>query len=81
MTVTKAMLDQLRAERARPELQLDYTIGGSTETEVARGDARQRALKIAVGEHTMKEALEDFRSQQVFSSLNGLAKAHFNHKQ
>lgn len=81
MVVTKAMLEQLRAERQRPALQLEYTIGGPVEAEVSARHFAQREKLIAFGEKTLGEALAEFRAQQAFSSRCGLAKAQFNHSQ
>ena len=72
------MLDQLCAERAQLKSHLDYTIGGETETLVHTSIEKEREQNIRQGEHTLQQALHDMRREQVLSSHNGLAKAHFN---
>lgn len=79
MIATKAMLDQLRAERARNTEHLDYTIGGPVEAVVDSTVAAARERKINHDEATLKNALQKLRQDQSFASREGLAKAHFNH--
>jgi len=78
MIATKLMLDQLRAERARNHEHLDYTIGGTVETHVVSTVEAERERKINQGENTLRNALQKMRTDQSFSSHEGLAKAHFN---
>lgn len=79
MVVTKAMLDALRAERARPALKLDYSIGGPLETQVHTALEKSREKTISRGERTLRTMHEEMQTQQTFASRTGLAKAHFNH--
>lgn len=76
--ITKAMLDQLRAERMRKNAQLDYTIGGPIQACVVSTIEIERE-KIKQGEHTLQNALHDMEREQALSSHKGLAKVHFNH--
>lgn len=79
MIATKAMLDQLRAERARKTEHLDYTIGGPVEFIVDSTVAADLERKINQGENTLRNALQKLRQDQSFASREGMAKAHFNH--
>lgn len=79
MIATKAMLDQLRAERARKTVHLDYTIGGPVEFIVDSTVAAERERRIHQEESTLKTALQKLRYEQSFASREGLARAHFNH--
>lgn len=77
--ITKAMLDQLRAERMRKNAQLDYTIGGPIQASVVSTIETEREKKIKQGEHILQNALHDMEREQALSSHKGLAKVHFNH--
>jgi hypothetical protein len=79
MLTTKLMLDQLRADRARNVKHLDYTMGGPIGATVVSSVEAQRERKINQGERTLQNALQKMRTDQSFSSREGLAKAHFNH--
>ena len=79
MVVTKAMLEALRAERARPALRLDYRIGGPIEAQVSASLEKSREKAISRGERTLRTMHEEMQTQQTFASRTGLAKAHFNH--
>lgn len=79
MIATKAMLDQLRAGRARNHQHLDYTIGGTVEASVASTVEAERERQINQGENILKNALQKLRTDQSFASREGMAKAHFNH--
>lgn len=76
--VTQDMLTQLRAERAQAQPQLDYTIGGSVQSQVNQQLNTKREKNIAHGEQSMQDALHQLRSDQAFASREGLARAHFN---
>lgn len=77
--ITKAMLDQLRAERMRKNAQLDYTIGGPIQARVESNIEIEREKKIKQGENILQNALYEMEREQALSSHNGLVKAHFNH--
>ncbi len=77
--ITKTMLDQLRAERIQNNARLVYTPDGPTQTRVVSTLEAERETKIMQGERTLLQALQDLRRNQVTSSHEGLAKAHFNH--
>lgn len=77
--ITKAMLDQLRAERVRKNAQLDYTIGGPIQACVVSTIEKEREKKIKQGENILQNALHDMEREQALSSHKGLAKVHFNH--
>lgn len=79
MVITKAMLEALRAERARPALGLDYSIGGPIETQVVSSLEKSREKMISRVERTLRTMHEEMQTQQTFASRTGLAKAHFNH--
>ena len=77
--ITKAMLDQLRAERERHNADLEYTIGGTIETSVVSSIEAERERKIIQGEQSLQNALNTMRAEQSYSSHKGLAKTYFNH--
>ncbi len=77
--ITKAMLDQLRAERLQKKAQLDYTIGGPIQAYVVTTIETEREKKIKQGERTLQNALHDMEREQALSSHRGLVRAHFNH--
>ena len=77
--ITKAMLDQLRAERLHKKAQLDYTIGGPIQAYVVTTIETEREKRIKQGERTLQNALHDMEREQALSSHRGLAKARFNH--
>lgn len=76
--VTKAMLDQLRAERLRPRTHLDCTPEGPLKIEVISQVESARHRQIAKGEHTLQEALQALQRDQALAAREGLARAHFN---
>lgn len=76
--ITKAMLDQLRAERLRPQSKLDYTPTGIRKMQVISKTDDERLQQIARGTYALRNALETMQRDQALSSREGLAKAHFN---
>lgn len=76
--ITKAQLEQLRAERMRPRADMGFTPNGPVRVEVIAQVERKRQQHLARGEHALYEALECFQRDQAFASHDGLAKAHFN---
>lgn len=76
--ITKAQLEQLRAERLRPPADLGYTPDGPLRIEVVTQVEHTRQRNLVKGEHTLHEALERLQRDQVFASHEGLVKAHFN---
>lgn len=76
--ITKAELDQLRAGRSQPNVNLEYTIGGTIQSHVHSDLAAERERKISKGEQTLREAHEELRQDFATSSHEGLSKAHFN---
>ena len=76
--VTKDQLDQLRAERTRAQPSLDYTIGGTVETSTNRHVSAARESRIAHGEQTLQESLQQLRNDHAFAVREGYSAAHFN---
>jgi len=76
--VTQKMLDQLRAERSKPDMRLDYTIDSPIHTHVVSSLSAEREKQIVQGEHCLESALEDFRREQALSSSHGIATVQFN---
>lgn len=76
--VTKQQLEQLRAERRKPQTRLEYNIDGPVHTEVISANERAREREIKLGEQAMRDALRDMRYEQAMSKNHGFAKAHFN---
>lgn len=76
--VTKEHLDQLRAERATPEMQLDYTPGGTLETEVKIEHEAERERDIKLAERAFNDAQRHMELEYMRSSLEGLPTSHFN---
>ena len=77
--MTKAMLDQLRAQRRKASVSLEYTIGGAIQSQVNATVERERERTIANGEEILRSALEEFRREQSLSAHRGMSKSHFNH--
>jgi len=76
--ITKAMLDQLRAEKLRPQTKMDYTPTGMSKFQVISKIENERLQQIARGTYTLRSALETLQRDQALSSREGLARAHFN---
>ena len=76
--ITKAMLDQLRAEKLRPQTRLDYTPTGISRVQVISKIEDERLQQIARGTYALRSALETMQRDQALSSREGLARAHFN---
>lgn len=77
--VTKEQLMQLRANRAQPNLRLEYNIDGATHTNVVSNLEVEREHKIMLGERAMQDALRDMRREYAISRNIGIARVHFNH--
>ena len=78
--VTKASLQALRDQRAKPEATLEYTMDGPIHHVVTASLESQREQAIALGENAMRDALRKMRSAYELSRHHGQAKADFNHK-
>lgn len=78
MTVTKAQLDQLRAERNTPNARVEYTPDGTDYSRVVSSRAAERECEILLGERAMQDALRDMRYEHAMSRHMGQSKADFN---
>ena len=76
--VTQEMLAQLRAERSTQKPTLDYTMDGPVQQQVHQRIDQEREKKIAHGEQSMQDALQNLRVEQAFATREGYSKAHFN---
>lgn len=72
------MLEQLRAERNQSPPSMEHTIGGPIQRDVHSNINRERDSRIAHGEQSMQDALQNLRHEQAFATREGLAQAHFN---
>ncbi|MGH1432539.1 MAG: hypothetical protein ACRBB4_15660 [Neptuniibacter sp.] len=79
MIITKAQLDQWRAERARPTLTQDYTIGGAVETELKTLAQETLEKNIRNAERHLDQAHIAIQCNNAYARQQGLAKAQFNH--
>ena len=77
--VTKEQLMQLRANRAVPNVRLEYNIDGPVQTHVVSNTEAERERQIMLGDRAMQDALRDMRQEYAISRNNGLAKVQFNH--
>ena len=79
MVITKAQLEQWRAERARPTLTQDYTIGGAVEREIKTLAQEALEKSIRKAERYLDQAHIAIQCNSAYARQQGLAKAHFNH--
>lgn len=77
-TITKAALEKLEADRPQYNKTLDYTIGGTMETQVHTSLEASRNYALRSGHKRMHEVSEKLQTDHVFASNKGRAKAQFN---
>lgn len=76
---SKAMLDQLRAQRRQLRTESHLTPGGLLVQAVHHGADADREHAIARHETALADALSALRQGRAGAVNDGLAKAHFNH--
>lgn len=77
-TITKAALDKLEAERPKHNKTLDYTIGGTIETQVHSNVEASRNYALRSGHKRIREISDKLQTDHVFASNKGHAKAQLN---
>ncbi|PCJ62736.1 MAG: hypothetical protein COA58_16720 [Bacteroidetes bacterium] len=76
-TITRANLDSIEANRSKPNTELNYTIGGSVETQVHSNIEADRNYALTVGHKRFSELSQKLQTDHVFSANKGRAKAQF----
>lgn len=73
---TKEYLDRLRASRPKRNKVLNYTIGGTIETQVHSNVEAERIGELNRGDRAMNTASQRFKDN-ILKTRKGLAKAQF----
>lgn len=76
-TITRESLDTLEANRSSYVSHLNYTIGGTTESQVHSVLEEQRKFALDVGNQRFYELSYKVQSDYVFAASKGQAKALF----
>lgn len=76
-TVTKEGLKQIEAQRAWPNVSMDYTIGGTIETVVHSNVEAERNYVLTRGHQRMNMASQKLQHDYVFAANKGRSKAQF----
>ena len=76
--VTKQQLDQLRAERQRPQAKLEYNMDGPVHSQVVNSASAERERQLALGERAMRDAQRDMRKELAEARIRGQPSAYFN---
>ena len=76
--VTREALDTLEGQRSTPEAELNYTIGGATETIVHSNLESQRVYALNTGYRRFEDVSNDLETQHALTKNEGHAKEQFN---
>lgn len=76
-TITRDSLDKLEASRPKHNTELNYTIGGPTETYVHACVEADRNYALNAGHQRFSELSDKIQSDHVFTANKGRAKAEF----
>lgn len=77
-TVTRAEIDHLKTQIARPSHTLDYTPGGMRETQSHSVEDAKKRAHIAYGEQRLNAAHERFDTSHTFAAKHGAARSQMN---